>query len=114
MKAMSGDGLQGTRKRQTATTVSLVSTEAIWTEVIIIEKDKVAHFLVCLIIVLGGVGIGQTAVGFAGAFAFAIGKELFDYWQGREFSLRDLLADYMGIAVASVIWGIGAFAGWWY
>lgn len=80
--------------------------------------DKVAHAIVCLVITavialliygasswFGG-NIPKYVCGAIGAIvALALGgaKEAYDKFQGREFDLKDLIADVVGVTVGFVL-----------
>jgi uncharacterized protein YfiM (DUF2279 family) len=77
------------------------------------ERDKVAHFLVCFALVTGGT-IGTLyndwlfLAGLVGASAFAIGKEMWDEQPGGSgWSWKDLYADWLGIAAGTILYAAG-------
>lgn len=68
--------------------------------------DKVAHFGVCFAItVILSAFINKPlgpVVGMLVAFALGLGKEIYDKVRGGKFELGDLVADFLGLAIAGI------------
>ncbi len=72
--------------------------------------DKVLHYLVCFAVTMtinyfGG--CSRWWLSFAFVALISIGKEVFDEWLYKGFSLGDLAADFAGCASAMAICFIG-------
>ena len=72
----------------------------------IIKVDKVAHFGVCFAIttILSAFfnnAIGPV-IGMGAALTIGLAKEIYDALKGGEFSLGDLVADFLGLASAGL------------
>ena len=68
--------------------------------------DKVAHFGVCLTIVVVVSACFRnllgTVLGMIAALVVGLGKEIYDKVKGGPFSLADLVADFIGCVVGAV------------
>ena len=82
-----------------------------------IGMDKVAHFfgvalvaaIVSLLFYKVDAGDSSWVYAFEGLFAgavVALGKEVFDFLNGREFSTKDILAGLIGAVVVFLLIGI--------
>jgi len=72
-----------------------------------VQADKFWHFIGFLFftIVLLVAQVWNWVI-LALVIILAIGKELWDWWHGREFSIGDLMADAIGVFLAYVINGV--------
>jgi len=77
-------------------------------------KDKILHFLVCMLICIGvtilgliiGLGDYCIAVGVIVALLAGIGKEAYDRKKGGIFDFNDIFADAIGILVGAALCGL--------
>jgi len=71
----------------------------------IIEKDKIMHFVVSASVFFVVVWLSKDAgLSILAGLAWSFGKEYYDEWKGGVFDWNDILADLLGIMFAYLIW----------
>ena len=65
--------------------------------------DKVAHFALSAFLCLAASRFLPVWAGIAATMALGIGKELYDARTGGRWDWKDLLADALGVMVATII-----------